>query len=376
MARNVALEAVKHKRGNYVLEAFALSASWFLALQQAVLPRPAAAAAAEEEEEEGGGLDARALEAEMEARRRRVRRVCAERGLQREGEPNAWEFFIDSRHSLVWCNVFKAASTAWLYNFNLLAGYSESFLRRSLKMPLVLARARYPRPTPQQLRAALPDSLSFLIVRDPFERLLSAYRNKFEGLRNRFYRKLGREISSRQPRRASPPPAPPAPHPNAVDSSGDAPDPRLPGPTFEQFVDHVIATGLRAHKPKFDEHWAPYYRFCTPCHVNFTVIAKVETLSRDEEYIIDRAGLRGALLAAARRRERPRKVTNRARGAKATADLVARYYATLTRGQLRDLYRIYGTDFDLFGYNASKGFCIKWKAMHRSQENYKLNLCM
>lgn len=37
-------------------------------------------------------------------------------------EPNAWEFLINDKYKLVWCNVFKAASSSWFYNFNLLAG--------------------------------------------------------------------------------------------------------------------------------------------------------------------------------------------------------------------------------------------------------------
>jgi len=60
------------------------------------------------------------LEAELEGRRHRVWEVCVAHSLNTAGEPNAWEFFIDSTHGLVWCNIFKAASSTWLYNFNIL----------------------------------------------------------------------------------------------------------------------------------------------------------------------------------------------------------------------------------------------------------------
>ena len=75
---------------------------------------------AEIEEE---GIDLEELEIELAERRRKVWEVCVAHGLYKEGEPNAWEFFIDSTHGLVWCNIFKAASSAWLYNFNLLGKY-------------------------------------------------------------------------------------------------------------------------------------------------------------------------------------------------------------------------------------------------------------
>lgn len=66
-------------------------------------------------------------------------------------KPNPWEFLISKTHHLVWCNVFKAASTSWMYNFNLLAGYSPQFLKKSQVVPLTLARKKYPRPSVAQV---------------------------------------------------------------------------------------------------------------------------------------------------------------------------------------------------------------------------------
>lgn len=63
----------------------------------------------------------------MAERRKYLAERCVEEGLDRPGNdslhrPNAWEFLVNREHHLVWCNVFKAASTSWMYNFNLLAG--------------------------------------------------------------------------------------------------------------------------------------------------------------------------------------------------------------------------------------------------------------
>lgn len=63
----------------------------------------------------------------IEKRRKHLRKACKDLGLDIIGndslhKPNPWEFLVDEKHHLVWCNVFKAASTSWMYNFNLLAG--------------------------------------------------------------------------------------------------------------------------------------------------------------------------------------------------------------------------------------------------------------
>lgn len=86
----------------------------------------------------------------MQQRNDRLTRKCSEFGLDvRRNDsmhkPNPWEFLVNKKYHLIWCNVFKAASTSWMYNFNILAGYSPEFLRRSNIVPLELARKRYER---------------------------------------------------------------------------------------------------------------------------------------------------------------------------------------------------------------------------------------
>lgn len=309
--------------------------------------------------EENGVWDSE-MEEELNRRRVRVWEVCKANGMVGDengaGEPNAWEFFIDEKHHLVWCNIFKAASSSWMYNFNLLGGFKEQYLRRSRKSPLTMARTRFPRPSVEQLKSALPHSLSFLIVRDPFERLLSAYRNKIEGFRHKYYRKMAKEMITKFRVTTS---LAPGIHRN---HNGEK------SPTFSEFVSWVIASAKESSGikdggskgvPGFDEHWAPYFRFCTPCAVNFTVIAKMETLSRDEAYIIQKTGI-GATLGMTGEKQgtdttRPREAVNAAIGGR-TEEVLPRYFRTLTREQLDALYDIYRIDFQMFGYDASKYF--------------------
>ncbi|XP_069681691.1 carbohydrate sulfotransferase 11-like isoform X2 [Periplaneta americana] len=269
------------------------------------------------------------VEARMVQRRRHLRQTCAMLGLDAPGNdslhrPNPWEFLVNRPHRLVWCNVFKAASTSWMYNFNVLAGYSPKFLRSSKLVPLNLARRRYPRPSLRALRAALNDSIAFLIVRHPLERLLSAYRDKIQfSLPHTLHQKLGNEIILRYRKKK-------------IKGKSGSKNPRWP--TFSEFVQYLVDVQRRGDP--FDMHWTPITHFCTPCQVDFDIIMKFETLQEDQNYLIHHAGLQEIIQPEWK---------NPAKG-RTTSELVSSYYSQLTTEQILQLYDIYRYDFELFGY--------------------------
>ena len=48
-------------------------------------------------------------------------------------------------------------------------------------------------------------------------------------------------------------------------------------PTFSDFVNFLLSTEVET----YNEHWLPYYLLCTPCHLNYTVIARTEDIKDD-----------------------------------------------------------------------------------------------
>ena len=103
------------------------------------------------------------VETIMRSRTEVMKRACKMHGLDIQGtndgkwkesllQMNPWEYFINWDHSLIWCNVFKSASSSWMFIFNILAGYKPSFLEKTRKVPLTLARDKYPRPSQQGSR--------------------------------------------------------------------------------------------------------------------------------------------------------------------------------------------------------------------------------
>ncbi|XP_050298930.1 carbohydrate sulfotransferase 11-like [Anthonomus grandis grandis] len=262
----------------------------------------------------------------LENRHKHLKRACHILGLDKPGndslhKPNPWEYLVDNKHHLVWCNVFKAASTSWMYNFNILAGYPKNFLQKSHTPPLTLARKKYGRPTLETLQKALGDNnaVSFLIVRHPLERLLSAYRDKIQyAVASSYHFKLGKDIIKRYRK------------------NKNAYRPRYP--TYSEFVQWLVDSASRG-KP-LDMHWTPVTEFCTPCMFNIKFIAHTETLEEDQEYIIKHAGLQDVIRPEWR---------NAGKGS--TTAHISSHYSQLTRSQILQLYHIFRFDFELFNYS-------------------------
>jgi len=92
-------------------------------------------------------------------------------------------FCIFFSRKLVWCPVYKAASTNWISILPTLSNFRSSqikILKRRFIQPNELAPivAKHMGLTQFRKYVSANDPVKFLIVRHPFDRLLSAYRDK------------------------------------------------------------------------------------------------------------------------------------------------------------------------------------------------------
>ncbi|KAK3849200.1 hypothetical protein Pcinc_044034, partial [Petrolisthes cinctipes] len=289
----------------------------------------------------------------LSLRSQHVKKTCRKYGLDKlspTNQPNAWEFLINKQHGLAWCNVFKAASSTWIYNFNLLAGYTETELMQAKEAPINLARKRYPRPSVRELQDIFNTThppLTFMIARHPLERLVSAYRNKILS-GNRYYSRLHRTVLKTYPELG------PGIQTNVIGSIGGVgagpwggvvkarTNPRTTVPSFPQFVQYLVDRHRQG--VKLDEHWTPINTFCTPCLVPFDVYAKVETLEEDGNYIIFTAGINDVI--------KPKRI-NRSRD-QPTDEVADKFLCQLTKTQMEGLLQLYKYDIELFQYDVDK----------------------
>ncbi|KAJ2948512.1 hypothetical protein O0L34_g7762 [Tuta absoluta] len=265
------------------------------------------------------------VNARMKARREYLRNECARTGLDDSShKAYAWEYLINRQYHVIWCNIFKAASTSWMYNFNLMANYTAAFLDKTKEVPLELARRKYARPTSEMVKKAQVDSISFLIVRHPLERLASAYNDKIvHAWPKSFHDRMGSRIIKKY-RKSKQTPG----------------EPKLPDkyPVFEEFVSYVLDEA-KAKRP-LDMHWTPYTDFCTPCKFDFDVILKFETLDEDQRFLIQLARLQDVVKPEWK---------NSGKGTN-TLHSISHLYSRISRPQLDKLYDLYKYDFQLFNY--------------------------
>ena len=130
---------------------------------------------------------------------------------------------------------------------------------------------------------------SFLVVRHPFHRLVSAYRDKLERLHGEtvdgdwYYNTRGRKIVSKYRKKAlrkfgS----------DFFSAENNFGTPLAVNgvrvrelPTFWEFVQNVITSMVTA----MDEHWKPMSNFCKPCMIRYETIVHFEHLETEVEYL-------------------------------------------------------------------------------------------
>merc|ERR1719244_906975 len=91
------------------------------------------------------------------------------------------QFFVQKEHGLMWCKVPKAASTSWLHAFLSLAHVPDEEVPEDNGLGLHgFLRDKYPLLSKNLQRQFLPKSLKFVVVRHPFQRIMSAYVDKLQ----------------------------------------------------------------------------------------------------------------------------------------------------------------------------------------------------
>lgn len=245
------------------------------------------------------------------------------------------QFFVQKEHGLMWCKVPKAASTSWLHAFLQLARVPPGQIPEDNGMGLhAFLRDKYPLLSKNLNKQFMPKSIKFVVVRHPFERIMSAYMDKLHSyerdLRYRggyYYAMYGSDIVAKL-------------RPKYQQRFPKNPLFMRKEPSFVEFVDYLVETSVT----KYDEHWRPIFLLCPPCHFKFDVIARMETFERDTGFILHQRDLEERVSL-----RKKHSVSGEKEGDQARA-----LFSQLSKHMVRALHDKYRLDFEMFGYDIVK----------------------
>ena len=109
-------------------------------------------------------------------------------------------------------------------------------------------------------------------------------------------------------------------------------------PTFREFIEYVVDLPIN----KLESHWIPMYIQCLPCHIKYTIIARLDTLNEDSDQIFKGMGVKAEL---------PKSHVTQGN---TTDNTVTSYYSQISKDLLDKLLDIYKFDFLLFNYSGKE----------------------
>lgn len=160
-----------------------------------------------------------------------------------------------------------------------------------------------------------------MFVREPFERLLSAYKDKFVSTRpvDRYMLDTyGRKIIQKF-------------RPNATQKALESGD----DVTFPEFIEYILKEGILEG---LNWHWNTYEDQCRPCSIDYNFIGRFEYLPHNAEYVLKKAGVHNFT-------QFPRKT-----GYSKTHDELIKYYSQIPLEWVIRLRHVYRSSFEMFAY--------------------------
>ena len=288
-------------------------------------------------------------------------------------------FYYDELH-YGWCPVFKSCSSR-VNSFFCPLYYNQAYCEK--RYGADIWRKKLPNfKLPSKLKDwPWKDLSTFVVVRDPFSRILSAYRDKLENFRpnelvesnealvnfifnvliapRRFigYQHQGYDkdqkakLLNKAKRKANERYA--APHKKMHTDHNNPYETPLYA-TFPEFIGAVVSGTM-------NEHWVPASVYCTPCRYKYDYIIKADNFACEFNHFLNNTG----------HPELIQTITDQwasnAGPAKSETALYE-YYSLLSDTQLELFYKLYQQDCELFDFNCREIMCkIKaWKEMHQT----------
>ena len=229
---------------------------------------------------------------------------------------------VNDNYKVIYCYVPKIGCTNWKKVLKVLSErdawpgcYPFSFIRDVVPLSTYSKEERLHR---------LKTYYKFMFVRDPLDRLVSAYLDKFHpnGQDKGFHKHYGTYIVKKYRK-------PPL-------SLAEEKETRGNDVTFPEFVNYVADT----KRYMYNEHWAPYEDLCQPCLVDYDFIGHYEQLTDESNYVLRQAKAGGRVAYPGRQTYYHTSPRSR----------VLSYYHQLNTTMQKRILDIYDTSYNVFAF--------------------------
>ena len=247
---------------------------------------------------------------------------CAKKLMTKEFFENSRLIYND-KYKFVYCPVPKVGVSNWRRVLLVLSG--KLIITNPLEFSLSSVHGTYYSSLSYlaylnltEIDYRLKHYYKFVFIRDPFERILSAYMDKFQR-KNRFAWAVIGKLLIKNYRNH--------PDKNALTTGL--------GVTFDEFVQYILDSSVYS----CDEHWRLMATLCLPCSMRYDYVGHLDTIDSDSEKILDKLGVSHLV-------QYPKRFNDH--HYEKTKSLLLRYYRTIPLARLRKLRRIYYLDYLTF----------------------------
>ncbi|XP_026881854.2 carbohydrate sulfotransferase 12-like [Electrophorus electricus] len=238
---------------------------------------------------------------------------------------------VDDRHGIIYCYVPKVACSQWK---RIMIVLSESLkvngvpFRNPSQIPnqyvhsgIIQHLNKYPRDV---IKDKLKHYKKFIFVRDPFVRLISAYRDKLEAENQVYYKLHGIPILRKFGNCSKPPESVHQAHAAKII------------PSFSNFTEYILSFPVKL----LDEHWKPMTQLCHPCQIDYDFIGKLENIEEDATHLLRVLHVDNIIQFPSSSK-------------KTNESWIKSWFSSITSKSRNKLYKLYEADFKIFGYQYS-----------------------
>uniref|UniRef100_A0A3Q2P8W5 Carbohydrate sulfotransferase n=1 Tax=Fundulus heteroclitus TaxID=8078 RepID=A0A3Q2P8W5_FUNHE len=268
------------------------------------------------------------LSSVLETRKQVMKNMCGKykSGISRTITPDHVKYiYVEDKYKVLYCEVPKSGCSNWKRTLIVLSGKASN--PDKLKHEQVhyggylKTLNRY---NQKEIMHRLQTYKKFMFVREPLDRVVSAYRDKFENPNDYYHNLFGKPIIKKY--RVTP-------SAEALKTGN--------GVTFKEFVQYL----LDGHRPVgMDIHWEQMNKLCHPCLIDYDLIGKFENMEEESNFLLRMIGAPDSLKLPSFKDRNPKDV-------RTSKEITERYFSQVSFMERQRVYDFYYMDYLMFNYS-------------------------